>query len=58
MRDRAGIWLFLPDQDMQQGGFTRAVQPDQPDPVASVDAEGDVLQYGLDAVGFIDCVSR
>ena len=55
---RAGIWLFLPGQDAQQGGFSTAIRADQPEAVAGVDAEGNVLQYGMDAVGLGDLMCR
>ena len=50
--DRAGIRFVLPGQDAQQGGLAAAVGSDQPAALAGAEAEGDVFENRLDAVGF------
>ena len=58
VRNRTGIGLFQSSQDAHEGGLAAAVRPDQADAFAGGDAEGDVLEYGVDAVSFYDVMCR
>ena len=49
--DRAAVGGLQPAEDTQQGRLARAVRPDQPDPVAAVDAQVDAGEQGLGAEG-------
>ena len=50
------INLFDVSQDAHEGGLAAAVGTDESDSLAIADAEGDVLQDGLNAVGFVEVV--
>ena len=54
----AGIGQFQPGQDAQQGGLPAAVRTDQAQAFPGRDAEGDIAEYGLEAVGLADMVCR
>ncbi len=44
-RDRAAVGPQPPGDDLQEGALAAAVRPDQPDLLAAVEDEGDVLQH-------------
>ena len=52
--DSPRIGLFDASEDAHEGCFATAVGADEADALAVADAEGDVLQDGLDAVCFVD----
>ena len=52
--DSPRIRLFDACEDAHEGRFATAVGADEADALAVADAEGDVLQDGLDAVCFVD----
>jgi hypothetical protein len=55
--DSPRIGLFDASQDAHKGGLAAPVGTDEADAFALVDAKGDVLQNGLDAVGFVKVMS-
>ena len=52
--DSPRIGLFDASEDAHESGLATAVGTDETDALAVADAEGDVLQDGLDAVCFVD----
>lgn len=52
--DSPRIGLFEASEDAHEGGFATAIGTDQADALVGINAEGDVLQDGLDAVCFVD----
>ena len=54
--DTAGIGLEQAGGDLEQGGFSSAVRPQQPDDFAAADVEADALEGFELAVGFADGV--
>ena len=48
------VGLNLPGDDPQQCGLARPIAPDQTDPLAALDGEGDLIEQGRQAVGETD----
>ena len=48
------IGAFQPCQDAQQGGLAAAVGTDQANPLSRVEAEGDIVEDGVDIVRLAD----
>ena len=52
--DSPRVGLFDTGKDAHERGLATAVGTDETDALIAADAEGDVLQDGLDAVGFVE----
>ena len=51
-RNGARVWLFLAEDEGEQGGFARAVGPDQSDAIGAVNLQGHIFKQDLRPIGF------